>query len=181
MSHSPESIVESRRPMFVLTAPFKRSEESGEGGCSGLRFAANISIAARHVRTASKRMHTRGNGTGGVFVIPNGAGYTDIGKLVELPTPDRGSNHFALVADGAIFLRDPPRWVEEDQFNGGTVADAAQADWDLMRPDLFENEVLSGLTLADLLAADGGGRSPESVYRNETIHTDETSLVETKN
>ncbi len=118
---------------------------------------------------------------GGGFVIVNGVGYTEDGKLVDLPSPYPGGNLFSLASGGAIFIRDPHRQVEEDQLNGGVFADVTEADWGMIEPYLIENERLFGIKVDDLLAVEGARKSPAEVYRKVRVHTAETVLVETEN
>jgi hypothetical protein len=49
--------------------------------------------------------------------------------------------------------------------NGGAFAALTEADWNLIRPYLEENERLFGIPLARLLSVDGAPRSPVEVYR----------------
>src|SRR5512143_1418254 len=67
MTHSyPELILRSRQDLPVLPASAgAKSAEAAEGGCGVLGFAANLPVAGRHVLSASRQMHNRGNGKGG--------------------------------------------------------------------------------------------------------------------
>ncbi len=118
---------------------------------------------------------------GGGFVILNGVGYTEDGKLIDLPSPYPGGNLFSLASGGAIFIRDPRRQVEEDQLNGGVFAELTDADWRMIEPYLVENEKLFGIKVEDLLTVDGKYKSPSEVYRKVRVYTSETVLVETEN
>jgi len=118
---------------------------------------------------------------GGGFVILNGVGYTEDGKLTDLPSPYPGGNLFSLASGGAIFIRDPRRQVEADQLNGGVFAELTDADWTMIEPYLIENEKLFGIKVEDLLTVDGKYKSPSEVYRKVRIYTSETVLVETEN
>ena len=60
-----ENIIKSRAALLDSLPTLSRAEEAAEGGCGVLGFAANIPIAGRHVLTASRQMHNRGNGKGG--------------------------------------------------------------------------------------------------------------------
>ena len=60
-----EKILASRRELMAGLPVLKRTEEAAEGGCGVLGFAANLPVAGRHVLTASRQMHNRGNGKGG--------------------------------------------------------------------------------------------------------------------
>jgi glutamate synthase domain-containing protein 1 len=71
-----EQIIRSRRELPVSPiaqggtqvrelALRQKSTEAAEGGCGVLGFAANLPVAGRHVLTASRQMHNRGNGKGG--------------------------------------------------------------------------------------------------------------------
>ena len=60
-----EALLSSRIPL-IEGIPFQpRSPEAAEGGCGVLGVAANVPIPGRHVITASRQMHNRGNGKGG--------------------------------------------------------------------------------------------------------------------
>ena len=118
---------------------------------------------------------------GGGFIILNGVGYTEDGKLVDLPSPYPGGNLFSLASGGAIFIRDPRRLVEEDQLNGGVFADLMEADWGLIEPYLVENEKLFGIKVEELLTVDGARKSPSEVYRKVRVYAAETVLAETEN
>jgi glutamate synthase domain-containing protein 1/glutamate synthase domain-containing protein 3 len=118
---------------------------------------------------------------GGGFVILNGVGYTEDGKLADLPSPYPGGNLFSLASGGAIFIRDPRRQVEADQLNGGVFADLTETDWRLIEPYLIENENLFGIRVEDLLTVDGVRKSPSEIYRKVKVYTSETVLVETEN
>jgi glutamate synthase domain-containing protein 1 len=61
----PTKIIASREPLLDLVSTFKRSEDAAEGDCGVLGLAANISIAGKHLLTASTQMHNHGNGKGG--------------------------------------------------------------------------------------------------------------------
>lgn len=58
-------IIDSRKDLLIGLPTFRRAEDAAEGGCGVLGFAANIPVAGRHVLTASRQMHNRGNGKGG--------------------------------------------------------------------------------------------------------------------
>ena len=49
--------------------------------------------------------------------------------------------------------------------NGGQFNRFADADWNLIRPYLEENERLFGISIDELLTVDGTRRRPEDVYR----------------
>ena len=103
---------------------------------------------------------------GGGFVVVNGVTIDGRGELGELSEPYPGGNLFSLASGGAIYIRDPRRLVGEDQLNGGRISRLTQADWDLIRPYLEENERLFGIPLNDfLLKVDGVRKPPEEVYR----------------
>jgi hypothetical protein len=58
-------------------------------------------------------------------------------------------------------VRDPEGKVGHDQLNGGDFFPLEQADWDLIKPYLEENERLFGIPLEALLS----GMEPGDVYR----------------
>jgi glutamate synthase domain-containing protein 1 len=62
-----DRIIQSRRDLLLdaQASVQAKSPDAAEGGCGVLGFAANLSIAGRHVLTASRQMHNRGNGKGG--------------------------------------------------------------------------------------------------------------------
>ena len=103
--------------------------------------------------------------SGGGFVILNGMEFDGRGRLVAQPAPYPGSNLFSLASGGAIYIRDPHRQVVERQLNGGVFSTIAEADWNLIRPYLEENERLFGIQLKDLLMVDGQQKAPQEVYR----------------
>ncbi|MBI5385924.1 MAG: glutamate synthase [Verrucomicrobia bacterium] len=102
---------------------------------------------------------------GGGFVILNGVKLDEQGNLISLADPYPGSNLFSLASGGAIFVRDPDRTLVEEQLNGGKFARVTEADWELIRPHLEENERLFGITIAQLLTHQGRQRRPSQMYR----------------
>ncbi len=102
---------------------------------------------------------------GGGFVILNGITFDVDGRIVDLDTPYPGGNLFSLASGGAIYARDPHRRLDEDQLNGGRFTDVSDADWDLIKPYLEENERLFGIPVERLLTVDGTLRRPQDVYR----------------
>jgi glutamate synthase domain-containing protein 1/glutamate synthase domain-containing protein 3 len=102
---------------------------------------------------------------GGGFVILNGISFDHHGRMMELPTPYPGSNLFSLASGGAIYVRDPHRFVDDGQLNGGHFASLTEADVALIQPYLAENERLLGISREELLTVDGQRRQPEEVYR----------------
>jgi glutamate synthase domain-containing protein 1/glutamate synthase domain-containing protein 3 len=107
---------------------------------------------------------------GGGFVVLNGIGFDDQGRLVELENPYPGANLFSLASGGAIYLRDPQRLVSDSQLNGGEFAPFTGADWAAIQPYLEENQRLLGVEIADLLHANGQEIAPEQVYRKIQPH-----------
>jgi len=63
--HFAERLIASRRRLIEGLPASPRSDDAAEGGCGVLGFAANLPVAGRHVLTASRQMHNRGNGKGG--------------------------------------------------------------------------------------------------------------------
>jgi len=102
---------------------------------------------------------------GGGFVILNGVAFDEDGALRDLDTPYPGGNLFSLASGGAIYVRDPERKVTQDQLNGGEFAPLADADWEVARPYLEENERHFGIRVQDLLTVGGFARRPADVYR----------------
>jgi len=103
---------------------------------------------------------------GGGFVILNGVGFDDHGRVQDLESPYPGSNLFSLASGGAIFIRDPHRKLVADQLNGGEFAEVDKADWELILPYLQANERRFGISVErDLLTVDGVRRPPGQVYR----------------
>ena len=102
---------------------------------------------------------------GGGFVILNGVSFDDEGRVIPLEPPYAGSNLFSLASGGAIFVRDPGGALVEEQLNGGQFLPFGDAEWDLVRPYLEENERLFGITVDDLLTVNGKRRGPGEVYR----------------
>ena len=103
---------------------------------------------------------------GGGFVVLNGLKFDPKGRPVDLPSPYPGGNLFSLASGGAIYVRDPKRLVGEEQLNGGRISRVTRADWDLIYPNLKENEKLFGISVEGfLLKVDGVAKPPEEVYR----------------
>jgi glutamate synthase domain-containing protein 1/glutamate synthase domain-containing protein 3 len=102
---------------------------------------------------------------GGGFVILNGIKFDDEGNLETLKEPYPGSNLFSLASGGAIYIRDPRKYVVKQQLNGGRFAPLNDEDWELILPYLQENERLFGIKVDELLAVDGKQRPPGEVYR----------------
>ncbi len=103
---------------------------------------------------------------GGGFVVVNGLRPTHDGRVVEQATPYPGSNLFSLASGGAIFIRDPFGKVTSDQLNGGRLAEFTEKDWQLILPELQENERLFGISVEkDLLTVNGERLSYSRVYR----------------
>jgi len=103
---------------------------------------------------------------GGGFVVLNGIGFDENGKVRPQETPYPGSNLFSLASGGAIYVRDPHSQVDEQQLNGGEIVELDEGDWDLILPYLEENESLFGISVEnDLLKVDDEIRSPLEVYR----------------
>jgi hypothetical protein len=102
---------------------------------------------------------------GGGFVIMNGLKFNDEGNIESLQEPYPGSNLFSLASGGAIYIRDPRKYVVEQQLNGGRFAPLIDKDWEIILPYLKENERLFGIIIDELLTVDGKQRPPEEVYR----------------
>ncbi|MGW8249275.1 MAG: glutamate synthase, partial [Anaerolineales bacterium] len=60
-----EEILRSRTELVSKNPAAPRTQEAAEGGCGVLGFTSSVPIAGRHVLTASRQMHNRGNGKGG--------------------------------------------------------------------------------------------------------------------
>jgi glutamate synthase domain-containing protein 3 len=102
---------------------------------------------------------------GGGFVILNGVAFDDNGCLVVRPEPYPGSNLFSLASGGAIYIRDPKKYVVNEQLNGGQFFPVTDKDWELILPYLEENERLFGIKVEELLIVDGKRLTPAEVYR----------------
>jgi glutamate synthase domain-containing protein 1/glutamate synthase domain-containing protein 3 len=102
---------------------------------------------------------------GGGFVILNGIKFDDEGNIESLQEPYPGSNLFSLASGGAIYIRDPQKYVVKQQLNGGRFAPLGDEDWELILPYLQENERLFGIKVDELLAVDGKQLPPGEVYR----------------
>ncbi|MGD0487037.1 MAG: glutamate synthase [Syntrophorhabdales bacterium] len=102
---------------------------------------------------------------GGGFVIVNGLAFDDEGRVVPQETPYPGSNLFSLASGGAIFVRDPEGSLVDEHLNGGQFLPFGDAEWDLIRPYLEENERLFGITVDELLTVNGSRQKPHEVYR----------------
>jgi glutamate synthase domain-containing protein 1/glutamate synthase domain-containing protein 3 len=101
---------------------------------------------------------------GGGFVIVNGVEFDDKGVPRELALPYPGSNLFSLASGGALYIRDPRKTLVKQQLNGGAIVKITDADWDVIRPFLEENEALFNIKLSELLIVDGMTLPPERVY-----------------
>jgi glutamate synthase domain-containing protein 1/glutamate synthase domain-containing protein 3 len=102
---------------------------------------------------------------GGGFVILNGITFDDEGRLVPLKEPYPGSNLFSLASGGAIYMRDPEKYVVGQQLNGGRFTGLTDDDWEIILPYLQENERLFGIKVDDLLTVNGKLLPPQDVYR----------------
>ncbi len=103
---------------------------------------------------------------GGGFVVVNGLTPGHDGRFMEQATPYPGGNLFSFASGGAIFIRDPHARVTSDQLNGGRLAEFTRRDWELILPELQENERLFGISVKkDLLTVQDTLRAPSEVYR----------------
>jgi hypothetical protein len=102
---------------------------------------------------------------GGGFVILNGITFDDKGSMVDLKEPYPGSNLFSLASGGAIYVRDPHRYLISEQLNGANFFKMTDQDWETILPYLQENERLFGIKVDDLLTVDGKRKKPGQVYR----------------
>jgi len=102
---------------------------------------------------------------GGGFVILNGITFDDKGNVADLNEPYPGGNLFSLASGGAIYVRDPRRYLVRQQLNGGEFFRLTDKDWETILPYLQENERLFGIKVDDLLTVDGKRRRPREVYR----------------
>ena len=102
---------------------------------------------------------------GGGFVVLNGVGFDEQGRIIELETPYPGGNLFSLSSGGAVYIRDPGRLVREDQLNGGRLAELTEADWGTILPYLKKNEELFRIPIQRLLTVDGAVKTPQEIYR----------------
>ncbi|MGC8832267.1 MAG: glutamate synthase [Thermoproteota archaeon] len=99
------------------------------------------------------------------FIILNGVGFDEQGRIVEKETSYHGGNLLPLAAAGAVYVRDPRETVGEDQLNGGKIESITSEDWNRILPLLKENERLFGIRVEDLLRVDGVVKMPVEVYR----------------
>ncbi len=58
------ALLDSRADL-VVDADSTRSPDAAEGGCGVIGLASDVPVAGRHMLTASRQMHNRGNGKGG--------------------------------------------------------------------------------------------------------------------
>ena len=103
--------------------------------------------------------------SGGGFVILNAITFDDKGTVVGLKEPYPGGNLFSLASGGAIYVRDPRRYLVRQQLNGGEFFRVTGQDWETILPYLQENERLFGIKVDDLLTVDGKRKRPGEVYR----------------
>jgi glutamate synthase domain-containing protein 1/glutamate synthase domain-containing protein 3 len=102
---------------------------------------------------------------GGGFVILNAITFDDRSNIVDLKEPYPGGNLFSLASGGAIYVRDPHKYLVQEQLNGGTFFNMTDQDWETILPYLQENERLFGIGVDDLLTVNGKGKRPGEVYR----------------
>jgi glutamate synthase domain-containing protein 1/glutamate synthase domain-containing protein 3 len=102
---------------------------------------------------------------GGGFAIVNGVAWDESGELQDLDDPYPGGNLFSLASGGAIYVRDPGGRLSEDQLNGAEIGALEDADWELIRPYLGENERLFGVRVERILSVDGRSVAPREAYR----------------
>ena len=115
--------------------------------------------------------------TGGGFVVLNGVKFDDDGNIVELETPYSGSNLFSLASGGAIYVRDPHKQLDNEQLNGGEYRKLSDADWNVIRPYLEENESLFDIPISRLLTVDGKVLNPNQVYRKVAPATPKAAVA----
>ncbi len=102
---------------------------------------------------------------GGGFVILNGITFDDDGRVIAQREPYPGSNLFSLASGGAIYIRDPEKYVVQQQLNGGEFTPLTDEDWELILPYLEENERLFGVKVDELLMVNGERCKPMEIYR----------------
>ena len=102
---------------------------------------------------------------GGGFVVLNGLECDAYGNFAPRPRPYPGSNLFSLASGGAIYLLDPESKTVEEQLNGGKFVPMTDADWNLIRPYLEENERMFGIKIDDLLTHKGKKLKPTEAFR----------------
>ena len=116
-----ERMLHSRRDLvdesFSTQSTWRKPDEAAEGGCGVLGFAANIPIAGRHVLSASRQMHNRGNGKGGGIAM---AGLDPAQAGVDAETL---SSHYLL----QVALLDPDARQQVEQEFVLSSFDLAQA------------------------------------------------------
>lgn len=102
----------------------------------------------------------------GGWLIINGLRVNVYGEIIGLEEKFPGSNFFSLASGGAGYINDPYRTVTKDQLNGAEFVDFTQADWNVLRPYLEENERLFGIIIErDILTVDRTRKWPNEVYR----------------
>jgi len=103
---------------------------------------------------------------GGGFLIINGLRVNVHGEFLGLDDRFPGGNFFGLASGGAGYVNDPYRRMTDDQLNGAGFVDFDQADWEVIRPHLEENERLFGISIErDILTVDRTRKWPKEVYR----------------
>lgn len=88
--------------------------------------------------------------------------------MVALKEPYPGSNLFSLASGGAIYIRDPEKYLVNQQLNGSKFVPLTDEDWELILPYLKENERLFDIKVDELLTVDGNQQLPTDVYRKVT-------------
>jgi glutamate synthase domain-containing protein 1/glutamate synthase domain-containing protein 3 len=102
----------------------------------------------------------------GGFVIINGLRFDGRGEVRGMELKYPGNNLFSLASGGACYLNDPYRTVNSQQLNGAEFVDFRQADWNVIRPYLLQNQELFGIQVRhDLLRVDGLLKWPKEVFR----------------
>lgn len=121
MNRSTENLLVSRLKLIaalprVLRDPH-RIPDAAEGGCGVLGLASRTTVAGRHVLTASRQMHNRGNGKGGGIAM---AGLDPAQMHVD---PETLRSHYLL----QIALLDPAARAEVEAQFIEPVFEVAQA------------------------------------------------------
>ncbi len=103
---------------------------------------------------------------GGGFLIINGLRVNTYGEFLGMDDRFPGGNFFGLASGGAGYVNDPYRRMTDDQLNGAGFVEFTQADWEVIRPYLEENERLFGISIErDILTVDRTRKWPREVYR----------------
>ncbi len=104
-----EQIIRARKSLMPELTEIRKTDDAAEGGCGVLGLAANIPVPGRHVLSASRQMHNRGNGKGGGIAM---AGLNPVQVKVD---PGTLRSHYLVQI--ALLDNQARREIENQFFN----------------------------------------------------------------